>query len=445
MGFEEIALADLADNDYNPRRRLDEDRISELAQSIERVGLISPLTVRELDGDGDQGLTDIDDQIKATLTGDGPTYEVVAGTRRLHALREIHGETSDHEVPCQVVELPDDEAELVALAENLDRDDLTPTEEAEAFAERVFVTTDKATVEALGDVEVRRAGNNYTVPFASLVDHLNANGAPQGAPLPFPHRDATSVEAVAGDIASRTPVEIARRVRLYALPEEVWSLVDDEALPLRQAETIAGVAGEAAPWEERVDAMIELAERCVEEAWSKVECREETQGRRGKMGEKDETLLAPAKAGVGEGEETLEDLLCRVAEIVDDIEEPVGEPSASEVEEAREAVERRLSELDEEIGELEERAGRLDELSARLEVGMEARFRGTFDGFDSRKTYCSYCGQGVTKGEIREVIRSVEVALDIGEQELDGIVRRRDALQKVRLDLQDASQSQKRV
>lgn len=434
MGFEEIPLADLADNDYNPRRRIDEDRIAELAQSIERVGLLSPLTVRRLDGDEDQGLTDIDDQIKAKITGDGPMYEVVAGTRRLHALREIHGKTSEHEVPCQVVELPDDEAELVALAENLDRDDLTPTEEAEAFAERVFVTVDKATVEALqdaGDVEVRMAGNNYTVPFAAVVDGLRSNGLPQGMPLSFPSEQGASVQAVADDVAARTPVEIARRVRLYALPEEVWSLVDEDELALRQAETIAGVAGEAAPWSERVDAMIELAEECVEERWSKVECRDRTQGRRGKMTKKEETALAPAKTAAGEGEATVEDLLCRIAEIVDGIEAPDGAPSKAEVEAALQAVERRLVELDAEVEDLEERAGHLDELSERLEVGMAARFRGTLDGFDSRKTYCSSCGQAVTKEEIGAVKRVVSEARDATVGELEEVRGEWERLQEL--------------
>lgn len=86
-----------------------------------------------------------------------------------------------------------------------------------------------------------------------------------------------------------------------------------------------------------------------------------------------------------------------------------------------------MGELEGEIGELEERAARLDELAGRLEVGMETRFRGAFDGFDSRKTYCSYCGQAVMKKGIGEVARVVEderrrIELQMAEREmLDGL------------------------
>lgn len=91
---------------------------------------------------------------------------------------------------------------------------------------------------------------------------------------------------------------------------------------------------------------------------------------------------------------------------MDEAEAPDGEPSAIAVEEAREVVERRLGELKE-----------------RLEVGMEAPFQGTLDGFDSRKTYCSYCGQVVTTEEIGKVKEVVKEARERVARDLQVLTR----------------------
>ena len=102
-----IKVEDIIPNTYQPRKYFDEDALNELAQSIGQHGIIQPLTVRKR----------------------GEVYELVAGERRLRASK-IAGLT---EVPCILVDMTDVESAQVALLENLQREDLSFIEEAEAY------------------------------------------------------------------------------------------------------------------------------------------------------------------------------------------------------------------------------------------------------------------------------------------------------------------------
>ena len=96
-------------NPNQPRRVFDDEKIDELAGSIEASGMLQPLVVR------------------TTAAG----YELIAGERRLRAARRL-GLT---EVPIIIHETPDPNSLLLALVENLQREDLNPVEEAAAFFE----------------------------------------------------------------------------------------------------------------------------------------------------------------------------------------------------------------------------------------------------------------------------------------------------------------------
>ncbi len=99
----------IAPNPDQPRRVFDEEKINELAGSIEASGMLQPLVVR------------------ATASG----YELIAGERRLRAARRL----GLSEVPIIVHETADPDSLLLALVENLQREDLNPIEEAAAFVE----------------------------------------------------------------------------------------------------------------------------------------------------------------------------------------------------------------------------------------------------------------------------------------------------------------------
>jgi len=107
-----LPIDDIRPNPNQPRKSFDDDSLAELADSIKQVGLIQPLVVRR------------------TQNG----YELVAGERRLRACRML----GMHEVPCIVEEtMVDQESALVALIENLQRENLHYLEEAECYAQLI--------------------------------------------------------------------------------------------------------------------------------------------------------------------------------------------------------------------------------------------------------------------------------------------------------------------
>jgi ParB family transcriptional regulator, chromosome partitioning protein len=100
---------------FQPRYRFDDDKLTTLIDSIREKGIIQPLVVRHLD-QGHEGVGN-------------NTYEIIAGERRWRAARTLNLET----VPVVIRNYNDREALEVALIENIQRDDLTPIEEAEGY------------------------------------------------------------------------------------------------------------------------------------------------------------------------------------------------------------------------------------------------------------------------------------------------------------------------
>ena len=103
-----LPLTVLKAGKYQPRTRMDEEALNELAESIRTQGIMQPILVRPLKGRGTQ------------------KYEIVAGERRFRAAK-IAGLD---EVPVLVREVTDDNAAIMALIENIQREDLNPLEEA---------------------------------------------------------------------------------------------------------------------------------------------------------------------------------------------------------------------------------------------------------------------------------------------------------------------------
>lgn len=104
---QQIAVARMIANPFQPRKLFDEAAIEELSQSIHEHGIIQPIVVRK----------------------NGKKYEIVAGERRYRAAK-LAGLT---EVPVIVRDFNEQQMMEVAILENLQREDLTPIEEAEAY------------------------------------------------------------------------------------------------------------------------------------------------------------------------------------------------------------------------------------------------------------------------------------------------------------------------
>ena len=116
---------------YQPRTRMDEGALYELAESIKAQGIMQPILVRKL--------------------VDGPNagkYEIIAGERRFRASR-LAGLA---EVPVLVRDVPDESAAAMALIENIQREDLNPLEEAQGLQRlvREFGLTHEQAAQAVG-------------------------------------------------------------------------------------------------------------------------------------------------------------------------------------------------------------------------------------------------------------------------------------------------------
>jgi ParB family chromosome partitioning protein len=126
-----LRLDDLQRGKYQPRTKMDEASIAELAESIKRQGLMQPILVRPV-----------------SQSPGKPRYEIIAGERRWHAAK-LAGLA---EVPVLVREVPDSSALAMALIENIQREDLNPLEEAVGIQRLVseFKLTHEEAAHAVG-------------------------------------------------------------------------------------------------------------------------------------------------------------------------------------------------------------------------------------------------------------------------------------------------------
>ncbi len=159
---EEIKIKELRPNPYQPRKTFDEDALSDLKESIQQHGVLQPIIVRK------------------SIKG----YDIVAGERRFRAAQQA-GLTT---IPAIVREFSETLMREIALLENLQREDLSPLEEAEAYA--------------------------------SLLDHLSV-----------------TQEELAKRLGKSRP-HIANHLRLLTLPDEVQKLIADGKLSMGHGRTL---------------------------------------------------------------------------------------------------------------------------------------------------------------------------------------------------------------
>ncbi len=112
--IKQLRLQDVIPNRYQPRRHFSEDSLQELAQSISAKGVLQPILVRPLPDD--------DSSIQK--------FELIAGERRLRA-SQLAG---IKRIPAIVRQMSDDESLVLAMIENLQREDLNPMDEAFGLA-----------------------------------------------------------------------------------------------------------------------------------------------------------------------------------------------------------------------------------------------------------------------------------------------------------------------
>lgn len=108
-----LPVDEISPSPYQPRTVFDEERIDELCQTIRTHGIIQPIVVRIRDG----------------------KYELIAGERRLRAVKKIGMET----IPAIIKDFNDSQTASIALIENLQRENLTSIEEAIAYQQLIDI------------------------------------------------------------------------------------------------------------------------------------------------------------------------------------------------------------------------------------------------------------------------------------------------------------------
>ena len=194
-----------------PRRYFDEDHLGELMRSIREQGVVQPLIVREVDG------------------GD---FELIAGERRWRAAQGA----GLHEVPVVIRRADDLEAFELALVENLQRQDLNPVEEAEAYQR--LIDEHGYTQEVLA----KRVGKDRS----TITNALRLLKLPDVA-----QRALTSGAISGGHARALLPLEKTRPIQraLKRVLDNQLSVRQTEALvrKLRQPPKPAGDSPEATP------------------------------------------------------------------------------------------------------------------------------------------------------------------------------------------------------
>ena len=156
VGFRMVPIAKLIPNPLQPRRHFGDEALRDLTNSIREQGILQPLIVRP------------------TRSEPG-NFEIVAGERRWRAAQRAQV----HEAPVIIRDFNDAEALAVALIENIQRDELSPLEEAEAYARlsQDFGKTQEQVAEVVGKSRSHIANMTRLLDLPEDVRAMLADGA----------------------------------------------------------------------------------------------------------------------------------------------------------------------------------------------------------------------------------------------------------------------------
>ncbi len=205
-----IPLETLALPESQPRRYFDEAAMDELVHSVRTNGILQPLLVRPLAGDGEEA------------------YEVVAGERRYRAAQRA----GLSEVPAMVRPMEDEEAARYALLENLQREDLNPVEETEGILALLSKGLDKSPEEV---VSLLYAMSNRKKLSASRAATHKGMG----------NREEETVVAVFESLGKMTWESFVKnRLPLLNLPDDVLEALRAGRIAYTKARLVARIRDE---------------------------------------------------------------------------------------------------------------------------------------------------------------------------------------------------------
>ena len=188
--YKQIDIEKIKANENQPRTIFDDEKIAELASSIKENGLIQPLIVRKCNRN----------------------YQIIAGERRYRACKLAGLKT----VPCIIKDIDDKQMDTYAIIENIQREDLTPIEEANAY---------KTLIDTYGMSQTELA-NKVGKKQSTIANKL---------------RLLKLSDEVKDDLKSKQITERHARAMLSLQPEkqeEVLHEVIDKSLNVKQTETL---------------------------------------------------------------------------------------------------------------------------------------------------------------------------------------------------------------
>ncbi|MFD0050636.1 nucleoid occlusion protein [Actinomycetes bacterium NPDC127524] len=177
--IKKISISDIVPNRYQPRTVFNENKITELAQTIHTHGIIQPIVVREYEPG---------------------KYEIIAGERRFRAIQKLGWDTA----PVLIKDFNDTETASVALIENLQREELTPVEEALAYSRllQLHELTQEALAQRLGIGQSTVANKlrllklPQEIQDALLQKHITERHARSLIPLKDPEKQVKLLEEI---------------------------------------------------------------------------------------------------------------------------------------------------------------------------------------------------------------------------------------------------------
>jgi len=193
-GAQIVPIEAIRPSPFQPRRHFAEAELDALAQSIREKGIVQPLLVRP-------------------VTDAVADFELVAGERRWRAAQRV----GLHEVPVVIRALGDSEVIEIALVENLQREDLSPLEEAEAYSRltREFGRSQASLAEAVGKSRAHVANTvrllALPAPVRRNMEEGSLSAGHARALLGAPDPVAVADEVIRRGLNVRATEELVRR------------------------------------------------------------------------------------------------------------------------------------------------------------------------------------------------------------------------------------------
>ncbi len=189
---------------YQPRRRFDDEQLASLIESVKTKGIIQPLVIRPIEIDGRQ------------------VYEIIAGERRWRAARTLGLAT----VPVVIKTMDDKEALETAIIENIQRDDLTPIEEAEAYQRLMneFNYTQEELARSIGKSRSHVANMlrlmNLPENIKDLINEGKISAGHARTLIKAPNMEEMVQEILTGGMNVREAEKLAKQKKMQVDPSE---------------------------------------------------------------------------------------------------------------------------------------------------------------------------------------------------------------------------------